>query len=397
MPTVTYPSHTTLATGVVPGTHGITGNAVFDPLGNRDGEWFWYEEEIRVPTLWGVARGHGLRTALIGWPVTMGARADAVVPEFWRGRGIDVARLLRAISTPGLLDDVAREFPDFYAGLTPPVTKDESLADVAIHVIRHERPNLLMLHLSAVDHWQHEKGPWSPEALAAIENADGQIARVLDAAQMAGILEQTLVAIVSDHGFARQQKVLRPAVLLRQKGLITLDEKNRVKSWRAQVATSGGSAYVYVKDASDAEAQNAVMELFRGLSGQPGSGIARVFTREQIAALGGDPEAFLAIEAAEGFGFILGASGDAVADATVPGLHGFPSDREDMRSSLILRGPEVGAGRIEGVRMVDVAPTVARWLGLRLEKAEGKPLVLPARAKSSREKPLEQKRDPTPK
>src|SRR5271156_7114540 len=101
LPAVTYPAHTTMATGVSPARHGIVSNTVFDPLGQRDGEWYWYEPELRAPTLWQLARARGLRTSLIAWPVTMGAAGDAGMPEFWRGRGIDGAQLMRAISTPG--------------------------------------------------------------------------------------------------------------------------------------------------------------------------------------------------------------------------------------------------------------------------------------------------------
>jgi hypothetical protein len=169
-------------------------------------------------------------------------------------------------------------------------------------------------------------------------------------------------------------------VLLRQKGLITVDEKNRIVAWRAQAATFSGSAYIYLKDPSDSETQRMVLELFRGIAGQAGSGIRRVLRHEEIVALGGDPAAFLALEAADGFGLAAGVAGDAVGDAPTPGIHGFPPDREMMRSSWIMTGPAVAAGKLEGARLVDVAPTVAHWLGLPLEKPEGKPQALPAPA-----------------
>src|ERR1039458_8389557 len=54
-PTVTYPSHTTLVTGVWPAEHGINNNQVFDPEQQLGGAWNWYASEIRVPTLWQVA------------------------------------------------------------------------------------------------------------------------------------------------------------------------------------------------------------------------------------------------------------------------------------------------------------------------------------------------------
>ena len=52
LPTNTYPSHTTLVTGVPPRVHGILANRIFDPLETSNEAWFWYADEIRVPTLW---------------------------------------------------------------------------------------------------------------------------------------------------------------------------------------------------------------------------------------------------------------------------------------------------------------------------------------------------------
>src|ERR1700689_3582126 len=66
-PTITYPSHTTLITGVWPAEHGIENNQVFDPLQQYRGAWNWYASEIRVPTLWQGAHRAGLRRAGCGW------------------------------------------------------------------------------------------------------------------------------------------------------------------------------------------------------------------------------------------------------------------------------------------------------------------------------------------
>ena len=69
IPTVTYPSHTTLITGVWPARHGILANVVFDPLRENQSGWYWYTEDIRVPTLWDAAARAGLSTArLSGLP-----------------------------------------------------------------------------------------------------------------------------------------------------------------------------------------------------------------------------------------------------------------------------------------------------------------------------------------
>ncbi len=62
-PTVTYPSHTTLLTGVSPSTHGIINNSPFDPMATNDNGWYWYAEDIKVPTLWDQVTDAGLITA----------------------------------------------------------------------------------------------------------------------------------------------------------------------------------------------------------------------------------------------------------------------------------------------------------------------------------------------
>ena len=67
LPTNTYPSHTSMATGVSPNIHGILGNYLFDPERSQlpSESWYEYSDLIRAPTLWGVAHSNGLRTASV--------------------------------------------------------------------------------------------------------------------------------------------------------------------------------------------------------------------------------------------------------------------------------------------------------------------------------------------
>src|SRR5262245_61421718 len=55
LPTVTYPSHATMVTGVAPARHGIYYNTSFDPMNKNQTGWQWYAEDIRVETLWHAA------------------------------------------------------------------------------------------------------------------------------------------------------------------------------------------------------------------------------------------------------------------------------------------------------------------------------------------------------
>jgi predicted AlkP superfamily pyrophosphatase or phosphodiesterase len=380
MPTVTYPSHTTMMTGVNPGTHGIVTNPAWDPFGQNYNGYRWYEEDIRVPTLWHLARQRGLRTALIHWPVTVGAQADIIVPEIWRANIPEDLKLLRALSTRGLPEEVSKEYPDFNAGITPPLQTDAAFTDIACYAIRKSQPSLLLLHLAMVDHEEHLHGPFSPEANAATETADAQVARVIAEAKKDGIWDSTVVVVLSDHGFVPISQAVRPGVLIRDHGLITLSEKDRITTWKASLITDGGSAYIYVNDRNDDATRRVLIDIFKPLAGAQGSGIARVVGHDEIVAMGGDPDAFLALEAVEGTVITGEYTGKFTEPSKLGGTHGYFPDRPEMRSSLIFYGPSIGAGKIRNARMIDIGPTIARWLGFDLSNVQGSALPVPSSA-----------------
>ena len=95
LPTVTYPNHTTLITGVWPARHGIANNPVFDPLQKNMGGWYWYSQDIKVRTLWDAVHDGGGKTASVSWPVSVGAKSiDYNVPEMWRADTPDDHKLV---------------------------------------------------------------------------------------------------------------------------------------------------------------------------------------------------------------------------------------------------------------------------------------------------------------
>ena len=113
LPTVTYPSHTTLITGVDPSVHGIYDNQIFDPENKSDGAWFWYARSIKVPTLPMAARARGLRAAAVTWPVTIGMDLDYLAPEYHglqtRRKPEHAADAVGAANAPGRGRDRSRQ------------------------------------------------------------------------------------------------------------------------------------------------------------------------------------------------------------------------------------------------------------------------------------------------
>ena len=386
MPTVTYPTHTTIATGVAPALHGIVSNRAFDPLEKNFGGWRWYSEDIRATTLWQAAERSGKRVALLQWPVSVGARVHWLVAEYWRATTPEDQKLLRALSTPGLLEAVARRVPDFWSKEDPgtDLLEDRRVIDIAIHLLEVGPPDLMMIHLAMVDHYEHERGVDSLEARSAIERMDGELGRLIAECKRRGLWSRVALFVASDHGFAPVKTELRPAVLFREAHLIELDAKQRPIRWRVGLTANGGSAYVYLADPGDAAAARAVRGLLAPHTG-PGRPIKRMLDGKQIASFGGDPAAFLALEAADGFVFQEGVNGTwETTPSGSRGHHGWLPDNPAMRASFIAYGAGIRPGPLGEVRLLDVGPTVARWLGVPLPDASGRPIDLFADRVSSK-------------
>jgi predicted AlkP superfamily pyrophosphatase or phosphodiesterase len=378
-PTLTYPSHTSMVTGVNPGKHGIVSNGSFDPLETDMDSWRWYAADIQADPVWRLAQRAGYDTALVHWPVTLGADVKWILPEFWRAKDVQDQKLMRVVATPGLLDDVAKEQPGFWDRYVPPQAGDDSLTDVALHILKRGKPRLLLLHLVGIDGAQHRHGIDSAEARAAIENDDAQLARIFAMLDELGQRADTAVMVVSDHGFRVAGKMARPCALLREAGFVTVTA-GKVVSWKATLLSNSGSAYVYVQDPADYATREAVRALFAAKAAQPDSGIGRLYEASEIRARGGDPTAFLALEAAPDYQFGGGCTTDYLAvTPQYVATHGFDPQRPEMNASLLMAGPGIAHGTVENAHIVDVGPTIASWLGLAMPNVDGAPLhVTPA-------------------
>src|SRR5204862_3932052 len=101
------------------------------------------------------------------------------------------------------------------------------------------------------------------------------------------------------------------------------------------------------------------------LLGNPAYGVGRAFRGAELAATGGFPGAHVVLEARPGYMFARAADGELVSLSTgFAGSHGYDPRRPEMRASFLIRGPRVRHDRDLGVvRLLDVAPTIARLLG----------------------------------
>lgn len=385
-PTVTYPSHTTLVTGVEPARHGIYNNPQFDPLHDRDEPWYWYAAQIQATTLWQAAHAAHQVTASVGWPVTVGADIDYLIPEFWRIAGLSddpdpsERYLIGALSKPaGLVERLAREAGPYRMANDTSLQGDAVKARYASAILRRFHPRLMTVHLSSLDSTEHSFGPFSAEADADVEALDPLIAQMAAAAHAAD--PATVVVVVSDHGFVPVAQRVNLAVPFVAAGLIELSaaaggQPPRVQSWLAQPWMAGGMAAIMLKDPADRATAERVGGLLHALAGDPANGIAAVRSAAEMRSRGGFPGAEFVVEFAPGY-----YAGGALAGPLVTpmpaghGGHGYSPEEPAMRAAFFIAGTRVAAGRDFGViDMRQVAPTVAAVLGVPLPGATAMPL-----------------------
>lgn len=381
-PTLTYPNHTSIITGVAPGEHGIRTNTVFDPEGLEKGAWNWYGRQIRVPTLWDAAKAGGLTTASVLWPVSVAHPAiDYNMPEYWRtkNRASD-SDLLYAVSTPrGFLETVDGADRLFDAADNEEEWSfDEKLTRIALAMIEQGRPRLLTIHLAGLDSAQHKSGPLptNDSARRTLEKIDAMIARLINA-QRAAYPDSTIV-IASDHGFHPVDATINLNAAFARAGLIEVDDDGGLESWKAYSWSSGGSASVVLKDKDDVATRDAVDAILTALEKDPDSGVAGVLRGEAAVKEGALEEASFMVDAKGGLAMGGALTGEVVKrQATTTGTHGYRSTHPEMNASFFVMGPGVKAGKNLGrIDIRRIAPTLARELGVSLPTATQEPLLL---------------------
>jgi predicted AlkP superfamily pyrophosphatase or phosphodiesterase len=372
-PTVTYPSHTTLISGVPPALHGIHNNRILDPEGRSNDAWYWYARDITTTTLPGAIRARNLSTAAISWPVSIGMDADFLVPEYSRSGHPESLSLLRALAHPAtLLDDLEAARG---GALQWPLT-DAARVEMAAWVLRAHRPHLLLLHIFETDAAQHEYGPASPQAVSALAAADRHVSQILDAIGEAGLRDRTTVVVVSDHGFLPLVQQLQLNAVFKREGWLRVDARGRVTGWDVYFQASGGSGFVFLKDPGNTQLRDRVWSLLGDLSKDAANGIQRLLSTEDLKALGADPRAAFAVDMRSGYYTGL-AHDQLLAPAVSKGGHGNDPARQELHASLVMAGPNVPrAGNLGIVRMTQIAPTIAGWFGVSLSLNADKPLTL---------------------
>ncbi|MGC2402441.1 MAG: ectonucleotide pyrophosphatase/phosphodiesterase [Acidobacteriaceae bacterium] len=336
-PSLTFPNHYTLITGLYPEHHGIVANKFYDPSRKqfyatsdatavRDGSWYG------GTPLWVLAEKQGMRSACFFWP---GSEAE-----------IDGGR------------------PTYYLHFDDHFPDEKRIEQVIawLRLPAAQRPHLITLYYSNVDHAGHEHGPDSPQTAAAVGHVDqlvGSLRRQLDSLQLPIDL-----VVVSDHGMEHEQG---PWIDLSRYADLT------------NFVTAGWLLYPN----SEADAEKAYQAL------KIKTDAFTVYRRKRVPAsleYNSNPREGDPVIVANG-PYAIRAQPPAEDKPPELGVHGYdPRVMKSMRAIFLAVGPDIRPGsKLEPFENVNVYPLLAKILGLEAPTVDGRLDVLSKILKNNRD------------
>jgi predicted AlkP superfamily pyrophosphatase or phosphodiesterase len=330
-PSLTFPNHFTIVTGLYPEHHGLVANsfydetkqaryAISDAAAVTDGSWY------SGTPLWSLAESQGMRTACLFWP---GSEAE-----------------------------IAGRRPTWYAKFDSKTEGTEAVQqariDDAIALLKlpeSQRPHFIAMYYSEPDHEGHQHGPDAPETKAAVLKMDAIVGK-LKAALDKTKLPIDLV-VVSDHGMAKVDG-----------GWINLDDSADLSNFE----TVGSLLYGKAEE-DRAKAYNALKHatsqffVYRRKDVPAGLHYNQNPREGDPVIVATGPYAIRAKKPAEG----------KPDQPPVAGAHGYdPRVMAEMKASFFAAGPDIVPGKtVQPFENVNLYPWVAHMLGLTAPKTDG--------------------------
>jgi len=367
-PTLTYPSHTTIITGQYPSVHGIVNNTKIQPE-RRSPDWFWYQKDVKSPTLYDLARKQKLTTAAFLWPVTAGSKITYNLAEIFPNRiwTNQVLVSMRA-SSPLFILEMNKKYGKLRNGIRQPEL-DDFITACAVDTIKNKKPNLTLLHLVDMDSMRHRYGVRSDEAMEALHRLDNHVAQIIKATKDAGTFDDTNFVILGDHYQINVDQMIHLNTMFAKRGWLTAKpDQTFKKDWKVMAKTCDGSTYIYTKDFGQID---RLRDLISGVEG-----VEKIYSGQEAAQRGADPKCTLMVEAKAGYYFTDESDRAQVVEKVLPdmmgdadryrGVHGYDPDKPGYKTTMIFNGPMIKEDNtVDKADLVDEAPTFAKLLGLK--------------------------------
>jgi len=295
-PSVTYPNHYTIVTGLYPDQHGMVNNSMQVPAlgnfspGNRaantDGRW-WDEAE----PIWVTAQKQGQRTASVYWPGTQ-AEIRGVRPTYWQS---------------------------FNPAVSPDARVDQVLA--WLDLPSDQRPSFVSLYFEQADVAGHGFGPDSLQVDAALVTIDTALGHLVEGLRQRNRFDTTNLVIVSDHGMSASS----PERVVALDGIVNLEHVDVVSS----IVNLG----INPKPGYAAEVERALLAPHPHL---------QCWKKERMPAKFhyGKNERIPAIQCVTDDGWMVDSTSAGSQHADAPlGEHGYDIDNPKMHALFVAHGP----------------------------------------------------------
>jgi len=330
-PSVTYPNHYTIVTGLYPDKHGVVNNTMHDPVlgdfsppnrtANTDGRW-WAQAE----PLWVTAQKQGRLTASVFWPGTQ-AEIGGVRPSYWK--------LFDSAVQPDARVDQVLEWLD----LPSP-----------------ERPTFISLYLEQADVAGHSYGPDSLQVDEALVTIDTALGRLVEGLRQRKLYDTTNLVIVSDHGMSASSP----------DRVIYLDQIVNME----HVTLAGAIVNVALdpKPGFETEVESALLSPHPHMSCWKKTHIPQKFHY-------GNNKRIPAIHCLADDGWMVSTAAVEARRVRPPlGEHGYDNDGPKMRALFVAHGPSFKQHvTVPVVDMINVYPLLTRLIGVTARPNDGNP------------------------
>ena len=316
----TYPVHSSIATGIVPGVHGLICNTMLQPENPKP--WWNYDSRLlKAEPIWKKAAKKGLKTAAVMWPVTAYAREIRWnVPEITirEGESQVSANLRCGSKIPQLYSYVLHR--KLLRGIEQP-ERDRFASACMLDGIRLIRPDLMMMHLTAYDSLCHEFGRGSEQTMMALREMDENLGQLYDASG-----KDTTAIVFSDHAQLNVHTAVDPNRILEMLGYLTYHENGTVTDAQGVFQNCDGSSFFFNRGL-DPDLVGLVKDAVLA-----DIAVERLLTDAEMAESGYAGKAEFGICAKPGYYF----KAANVEKAT----HGYPTDYPNYRVFFAVSEPE---------------------------------------------------------
>ena len=380
-PTLTYPAHATIMTGMYPKNHGIINNTL-NKFSDINPDWYWYRKYVKTKTLYDLASEKGLTTAALLWPVAGRSSINYNLAEIFAPKPWQNQLVMSALA--GSLKyqlDLNKRFGHLRNGLSQPAL-DNFVHESVKYTIDKYKPNLLLIHYTDVDTNRHYHGYNSKEANDALLRHDKRLGEIIKALKEANIFEESTIVALGDHSALDGNYMIRLNSLFRENGLLKVNKKGIITSYKAVAKNCDGSSYVYLKDRNDTKTYKKVRELLENLKNSKESPIEFILNSKEAEDEGSDPNCSFMVEGNLNYYFVDEALGSVIEKVNedevgkvshrTKATHGYHPKKPNYNTFFMAFGKGIKKGvKIDGGKLINHGPTLAKILGVDLGKTDG--------------------------